>query len=46
MMDNGMEMTCASWRGIVGVVKPTYRPGSVEAYSTLITDHCPLITDH
>src|SRR5438067_2058086 len=28
----------ASWRGSVGVVKPTYRPGSLEEFMRLLAD--------
>lgn len=31
-------MTFASWRGTVGVVKPTYRPGSLEEFIKLLPD--------
>ena len=31
-------MTFASWRGTVGVVKPTYRPGSLEEFIRLLPD--------
>lgn len=31
-------MAFASWRGTVGVIKPTYRPGSLEEFIKLIPD--------
>jgi maleate isomerase len=31
-------MAFASWRGTVGVVKPTYRPGSLEEFMRLLPD--------
>ena len=31
-------MSFASWRGTVGVVKPTYRPGSLEEFIRLLPD--------
>jgi maleate isomerase len=31
-------MSFASWRGTVGVIKPTYRPGSLEEFIKLIPD--------
>ncbi|HEX6512863.1 MAG TPA: hypothetical protein VF157_11220, partial [Chloroflexota bacterium] len=31
-------MSFASWRGTVGVIKPTFRPGSLEEFIKLIPD--------
>ncbi len=31
-------MVFASWRGVVGVVKPTHRPGSLEEFIRLLPD--------
>ena len=31
-------MVFASWRGIVGVVKPTHRPGSLEEFIRLLPE--------
>ena len=31
-------MVFASWRGVVGVVKPTHRPGSLEEFIRLLPE--------
>lgn len=36
-------MSFASWRGTVGVVKPTYRPGSLEEFIRLLPDGISVI---
>jgi maleate isomerase len=36
-------MAFASWRGTVGVVKPTYRPGSLEEFMRLLPDGIAVI---
>ena len=36
-------MAFASWRGTVGVIKPTYRPGSLEEFMRLVPDGVAVI---
>jgi len=36
-------MTFASWRGTLGVIKPTFRPGSLEEFMKLIPDGLAVI---
>src|SRR5919199_3001628 len=36
-------MSFLSWRGTVGVVKPTYRPGSLEEFIRLLPDGISVI---
>ena len=34
----GQKNFSGSWRGVVGVVKPTYRPGSLEEFIRLLPE--------